>query len=473
MDTTPLVSIIIPVYNTEMFLKETLISVMNQTYKNIEVICVDDGSTDTSCDIIQDFIRQDSRFRLERQQNQYAGVARNRGMEVASGKYYLFLDSDDIFDKKLVELLVNRAESVGADVVICGADTFTESVDKRTSAPYCNNLLPLDDKADAYKFCPRKDATYNLYGITTPAPWNKLFKASFIRKHGLTFAAHKSGNDLEFVLTALTLADVVSSIPNPLVYYRNHTSSISHNSQKNPELHARAWLLLKERLERAGVYHLVRDAFRLKLASAESWHFYTINRESAQAHIKRWKEVWEPIFDMLGKDVEYLRYNVRYHLFYSIFSPYVTFVVRNFEELALFEKNGMLQAKEAPFEVLIVTDALENIPQDVTKTGAWQGMRIMPVILPSNTPDCEVWYECKRLGRGQHFVQLQNTSNFKAVIKFLNREKRLIERRMKKNTRRSKVLSGRAAQNNSAEIKLNQRQTKEIDVILSFFQNVG
>ncbi|RGS75648.1 glycosyltransferase family 2 protein [Coprococcus sp. AF21-14LB] len=113
----PLVSIIIPVYNAERFLRETLDSLVEQTYKHFEVICVDDGSTDKSLEILREYNQKDSRFRFIEQNNQYAGVARNNGLKVACGKYIMFLDSDDLFEKKMLFTLVKIAERKKIDIL--------------------------------------------------------------------------------------------------------------------------------------------------------------------------------------------------------------------------------------------------------------------------------------------------------------------------------------------------------------------
>ena len=92
------VSVIVPVYNGETYLEECMESILSQSYKNIEVIFVDDGSTDRSAELIQSFQERDHRVVLIRQTNQYAGIARNRGFDAATGKYVMFLDADDYFE---------------------------------------------------------------------------------------------------------------------------------------------------------------------------------------------------------------------------------------------------------------------------------------------------------------------------------------------------------------------------------------
>ena len=98
------VSVVIPVYNVEEFLDNTLSDITSQTLRDIEIICVDDGSTDHSRQIIEEWQKKDSRIQLIKQQNQYAGVARNNGLKQAHGKYVIFWDADDLFEHNALEV---------------------------------------------------------------------------------------------------------------------------------------------------------------------------------------------------------------------------------------------------------------------------------------------------------------------------------------------------------------------------------
>ena len=120
----PQVSVVIPVYNIEAHLRQCLDSVAGQTLSDLEVICVDDGSTDTSPAILEEYAQKDPRFQVIRQANAGPGAARNRGMERSSGRYLIFLDSDDWFEPDFLERMTARAEETGADVTICRADEF-------------------------------------------------------------------------------------------------------------------------------------------------------------------------------------------------------------------------------------------------------------------------------------------------------------------------------------------------------------
>ncbi|MCQ2958500.1 MAG: glycosyltransferase, partial [Candidatus Gastranaerophilales bacterium] len=115
----PEVSVIMPVYNTEKYLRECLDSIINQTLKDIEIICVDDGSKDDSGKILDEYAQKDNRIKVIHNKNQGAAPSRNQGISIAQGKYLSILDSDDIFDTNMLELLFNKAEQNDADITIC------------------------------------------------------------------------------------------------------------------------------------------------------------------------------------------------------------------------------------------------------------------------------------------------------------------------------------------------------------------
>lgn len=120
------VSVIIPVYNVEPYLKQCMDSVVGQTLKDIEIICVDDGSTDGSLDILREYAAEDNRIQIIEQKNAGAGAARNNGMRHATGKYLSFLDSDDFFEPRMLEKAYDLAEKDQADFVAYKSDSIIQ-----------------------------------------------------------------------------------------------------------------------------------------------------------------------------------------------------------------------------------------------------------------------------------------------------------------------------------------------------------
>ncbi len=165
------VSIIMPVYNSEKYLSMALESLLNQTLKDIEIICIDDGSTDNSMQILEDFQKKDNRIIILSQNHLYAGVARNYGMSVASGKYLSFLDADDYFVPQMLEKAYVNAEEEKADIVIFNGEYFVDNLESAymSTGFLKESLMPNSNGFD------NRNKIQNILNITNPAPWNKIF----------------------------------------------------------------------------------------------------------------------------------------------------------------------------------------------------------------------------------------------------------------------------------------------------------
>lgn len=129
------VSVIVPVYNTEPYLEQCIESILGQTLREMEVICVDDGSSDRSVEILKEKSRLDQRLRILTQKNSGGGAARNLGMKHAKGKYLVFLDSDDFFLPEMLEEMSARCEETGAQICVCKAKCYHEDLEFETPEP--------------------------------------------------------------------------------------------------------------------------------------------------------------------------------------------------------------------------------------------------------------------------------------------------------------------------------------------------
>lgn len=215
------VSVIIPVYNEELYLEQCLDSVCNQTLQEIEILCIDDGSTDDSLHILEQFAKKDIRIKVFQQRNQYAGNARNIGIQKAEGKYLCFLDSDDFFAPDLLEKMYDAAEQNQSEIVICEAQYYDDKNGEiiERNIPLEKQFLP----SNINEFN-RNDIAEGLFQITNGWAWDKLFLANFVYKEKLQFAASRTANDGYFVYMALALADRISKINEILVTQRIRNS---------------------------------------------------------------------------------------------------------------------------------------------------------------------------------------------------------------------------------------------------------
>ena len=140
IDYIPKVSVIIPVYNIEEYLSQCLDTVLNQTLKEIEIICVDDGSTDNSLDILINYAKRDKRMTILKQENLHSGVARNAGISVAKGNYLSFLDSDDFFELDMLEKMYNKIFEKNSDIIICRCKSIDLNNGKFDEKKFNNSL---------------------------------------------------------------------------------------------------------------------------------------------------------------------------------------------------------------------------------------------------------------------------------------------------------------------------------------------
>lgn len=268
------ISVIIPVYNVEKYLKQCLNSLINQTLRDIEIICVDDGSTDGSVEIIEKFAKKDSRVSLIRQKNSYAGVARNNGLKSAVGKYVIFLDSDDFFDSDMLLSMYEKAESEGAEICLCGAKNFNEKTGEYSfPIHYLNtNYLPQSTPFSA------KDMSKRIFNAISPAPWSKLFRRDFVLKNKLQFQPLKKTNDLLFVYTALVCAEKITYIDAPFVSYRveNGSSLQGTTAELSTDFYS-ALFALKKALQRRHLFTRYEQSFANR---ALSTCLYALNRVS-------------------------------------------------------------------------------------------------------------------------------------------------------------------------------------------------
>lgn len=214
-----MVSIIIPVYNAEDYLKDCISCVVNQTYSNIEIILVDDGSKDSSGVICDAAAEKDSRIRVIHQPNSGVCAARNVGIKAAHGEYYMFVDADDTIDLSLVEVLAGQAETNRAELIMSGI-TFvykTYSSDSGNSGEM--KQFTREDMMRAFFIDSRMKLV--LYG-----PYNKLFRND--GEHSLRFDERlKIGEDLLFVFEYLQLCRTILYVDKPLYMYNKRETSVT------------------------------------------------------------------------------------------------------------------------------------------------------------------------------------------------------------------------------------------------------
>lgn len=206
------VSVVIPVYNVEEFLGECLDSIVNQTLKDIEIICVNDGSTDKSLEILNYYAENDDRFTVITQENGGHAVATNRGMELAHGKYLYLMDSDDFVELTTLEEAYNYAEEKNVDFVIFQSMNYVTDEDRYYKAENYSMEAVADFVGDSV--FDYKDLGDLIFKITV-TPWSKLYRTNFVRKCGAQFPEGLIFDDNIFFWEVLFSAERIA-------FYRKH-----------------------------------------------------------------------------------------------------------------------------------------------------------------------------------------------------------------------------------------------------------
>ncbi|MBR1576549.1 MAG: glycosyltransferase [Bacteroidales bacterium] len=216
-----MISIIIPVYNSIPFLQDCLCSILGQTYFDWECILVDDGSTDGSGALCDDFAAKDPRFRVIHQERKGVSSARNKGLDVSSGDWISFVDSDDRLEKKYLSSLFTAVTVTGSDLSVCGMMTRYPNGEIAEARPEQQKTIALD-ASGSMDFLSLEQGNL-LFG-----PCAKLYRRTIIRDHALSFPAGLSyGEDLLFNLAYLDGIGSLVSVPEALYLYNKHEGTLS------------------------------------------------------------------------------------------------------------------------------------------------------------------------------------------------------------------------------------------------------
>lgn len=219
------VSVIIPVYNTEDYLNECLDSIVNQSLKDIEIICINDGSTDNSLKILNKYANIDDRFNVFSQENKGQGSARNFGLKHAKGKYIYFMDSDDILELNALEDTYNICEENSLDFVIFKLSTYNEDTGKKYNEKYYG----MDDiKSFKNKVFNYNDLKSLIFKIPV-SPVNKLYNGDFLRNSNIKFPENIIFEDNIFFWDVLFNSKRISLYDEYLYIRRRHSSSSTGN----------------------------------------------------------------------------------------------------------------------------------------------------------------------------------------------------------------------------------------------------
>ncbi|SFC19889.1 glycosyltransferase family 2 protein [Kaistella jeonii] len=281
----PEVSIIIPIYNASKYLQQCLESVIAQNFQDIQIICINDGSTDVSLDILKEFGKRDARVIIIDQKNQGVSAARNAGLEIATGKYIGFVDSDDTitpeFFQTLYEILVeNQCDVVFSRSV--SSESMLQNNRKYSRQEIRSQILPLYFKEDGYN-----------------AIWNKLYAASVINTNKIVFPIGKThGEDAEFNINYLLYAESLYNLNYSGYHYREEEGSVTRNVvkfnylQNAVETFQKDWShLTREVISVEKMHHLKKERFINNVISQIYIHAIPNNGLSIRNKLRKLHEI--------------------------------------------------------------------------------------------------------------------------------------------------------------------------------------
>lgn len=210
------VTIIVPVYNNDLYIEKCIKSLFNQSYKNIEIVAVDDGSTDRSGEILDRLARNDIRLRCEHQTNKGVSAARNRGLNLSTGKYITFVDGDDYVDATYIEDLITCAVENNSDMVLTGLKMVDES------GVVLKSIVP-----QIYKKYVHEEWTFRVGAVAA-----HLYKRQMWEDYHINFYEGERGEDMPISLFFSAMCQSISVVPESKYNYLQHSKSVMHSFGK-------------------------------------------------------------------------------------------------------------------------------------------------------------------------------------------------------------------------------------------------
>ncbi len=260
-----LVSIIIPVYNVERYLHECLDSVVHQTLREIEIICVNDGSQDGSLAILQEYAEKDNRIKVLSKSDEGQAIARNLALTLVSGEYVVFIDSDDHVDPELCRKVYNFAKAHKCDMVVYDFLSFRDihEISKKSGVV---SLLSSVNASD-------KEALLKQMGVV----WTKCVRSDFIRSNKIRFPEGRIYEDIFVHWQLVVLAEVIGILPERLYHYRIQPTATTYRTDWKITDRVFVFDMIRDFLVSQSLYNRYRDAFLQSQLEVFSWLYETID----------------------------------------------------------------------------------------------------------------------------------------------------------------------------------------------------
>ena len=331
------VSVIIPVYNTEKYLKECLDSIVNQSLEDIEIICIDDGSTDNSLEILREYAENDSRFKIFSQENNGQGSARNYGLDVAKGEYIYFMDSDDFIELNTLSDCYNEANKNNLDFLMFQLINYDES----KKSLYQDNDYDMPNVGDlvADNVFSYADLNHLIFQVAV-SPVNKLYSKKFLDDINVRFPEDVIFEDNVFFWNVFLNAKRIKFLKHHYYIRRRHSSSTTGNAGirfvDTLEIHKRIFIIFKK----FNIFDEFKKYLFNKKVVLANVRFNQVNDEVKSVFFNEMKNDFKEMSNEYGYDniIEYLDYPNKL-IFETVMES------DGFEEFLLIIENSYLKSR--------------------------------------------------------------------------------------------------------------------------------
>lgn len=339
------VSVILPVYNCEKYLRECLDSLCKQTLRDIEIICVNDGSTDSSGEILAEYAAKDGRFVIINTENKGAGAARNTGIRAACGKYLYFPDSDDWFEPNMLSVAYRQAEQDKSEITIFRSMLFDNETGKETPCTYSLRLEMLP------KFRPFaiRDTEHSVFRNIMGWAWDKLYLRSFVSANELYFQEQRTTNDMYFVFASLFKASRISTCDKLLYHQRRNVSgSLSATRDKSWDCFYTALCKVRSELFEMGIFEKYKSDFVDYALHSCLWNLNSLTENAGFKLYDKLKNEWFKELGITEAPWEWFLYKEEYKQFQEIMAAendYLSFRLARIQ----FENSELKRRLETKF----------------------------------------------------------------------------------------------------------------------------